>query len=104
MGAAEVDADVLVVEASVVVAAWALAGGCCVAASVVDRVGWVLGVGGVAFGVGAKEGVCSTGIEVGCMSFCQGLFILLISSTGYTLTVESSPAGSTALVPLGDPD
>ena len=36
--------------------------------------------------------------------FCQRLFILLISSTGYTLTVESSPAGSTALVPLGDPD
>ena len=29
----------------------------------------------------------------------EGLFILLISSTGYTLTVESSPAGPTALVP-----
>ena len=37
-------------------------------------------------------------------SFCQHLFILPISSTGYTLAVESSPAGPTALVPLGDPD
>ena len=37
-------------------------------------------------------------------AFCQHLFILPISSTGYTLTVESSPAGPTALVPLGDPD
>ena len=35
---------------------------------------------------------------------CQHLFILPISSTGYTMAVESSPAGPTALVPLGDPD
>ena len=37
-------------------------------------------------------------------SLCQHLFISPISSTGYTLTVESSPSGPTALVPLGDPD
>ena len=37
-------------------------------------------------------------------SICQHLFILPISSTGYTMAVESSPAGPTALVPLGDPD
>ena len=35
---------------------------------------------------------------------CQHLFISPISSTGYTLTVESFPSGPTALVPLGDPD
>ena len=39
-----------------------------------------------------------------CLCLCQHLFILPISSTGYTMAVESSPAGPTALVPLGDPD
>ena len=36
-------------------------------------------------------------------TFSGHLFILPISSNGYTLTVESSPASPTALAPLGDP-
>ena len=46
---------------------------------------------------------CNCNYNCNC-NFCQGLFILPRSSTGYTLTVESSPSGPTALVPLGDPD
>ena len=46
----------------------------------------------------------SLGIVSERCTICQHLFILPISSTGYTMAVESSPAGPTALVPLGDPD
>lgn len=42
--------------------------------------------------------------QLSLSEFCQHLFISPISSTGYTLAVESSLTGPTALAPLGDPD
>jgi hypothetical protein len=63
----------------------------------------VYGRGGGGEGVEGPRNETGSG-EVGWGKFCQHLFILPISSTGYTLAVESSPAGPTALVPLGDPD